>query len=93
MDVQTVTDLCFRGLELVIILSLPAVVVSSAVGFFIALVETITSIQDQSIAGGAKIIAVFATVMVTAHWSASAILNYANTLFDAIGSVGVHPYG
>jgi type III secretion protein S len=93
MDVQTVTDLCFRGLQLVIVLSLPAVIVSSGVGFFIALIETITSIQDQSIAGGAKIIAVFLTVMLTAHWSDNAILNYANTLFDAIANVGVRYHG
>ncbi|KVN02931.1 type III secretion system export apparatus subunit SctS [Burkholderia diffusa] len=93
MDPQSIAGLCFRGLQLIMVLSLPSVIVASLTGFFIALIETITSIQDQSIASGAKIIAVFATVMLTAGWTSDAMLNYANTLFDAISNIGAHPHG
>lgn len=53
----------------VIILSLPAVVTSLGVGLVISILQTMTSIQEQTMTFAPRIIAVALVMIVTMPWS------------------------
>lgn len=59
------------GQELLLVammLVLPAVAVSLIVGLVISVLQTVTSIQEQTLTFAPRIVAVGATLMVTAPW-------------------------
>lgn len=53
----------------VIILSLPAVVTSLGVGLVISILQTMTSIQEQTMTFAPRIIAVAVVMIITMPWS------------------------
>lgn len=53
----------------VVILSLPAVVTSLAVGLIISILQTMTSIQEQTMTFAPRIMAVALVMIVTMPWS------------------------
>jgi len=89
METPAVIELTYRALQLSIILLMPAMVVSVVTGLLIAFLEAITQIQDQSIGTSVKIIAVLVTLMVTASWTGSNMLQFGQMLFNLIGTIRV----
>jgi type III secretion protein S len=87
VEAQTVIELTYRALQLVIVLLLPPLGVSVVVGLLIAFAEAITQIQDQSIGTAVKIIAVLITLMLTAHWMGASTLEFGRMLMDLIVTV------
>jgi len=87
METPAVIELTYRALQLVIVLLLPPIGVSVAVGLLIAFLEAITQIQDQSIGTSVKIIAVLLTLMLTAHWMGASTVQFGRMLMDLIVTV------
>lgn len=87
MEVATLTTFVKQALLLVLWLSLPAVLVASAVGLGIAFLQAITQVQDQTIAFGVKLLAVILAIALTSAWLGGELLNFADQLFASIQNI------
>lgn len=76
-----------RMLTLVLLLSLPVVVSTVLVGLLIGLLQAVTQIQDQSIAYGAKLIAAFVAIAITAAWAGGELLQFSRQVFESIATM------
>jgi type III secretion protein S len=81
MGYDNIIRLSSEAMLLCLLVSLPVVAVSAIVGLLVSFVQAITSLQDQSISQGAKLIAVIVTLLVAAPWGASVVLRFAESLF------------
>ena len=84
MEVVDVVSHTVRALLLVLWLSLPPINVASVVGTLFSLIQALTQIQEQPLSFAIKLIAVGATLFLTARWIGGEIFNYTVTLFEAI---------
>ena len=82
MTVDDVTQIIRSGLYTIIISAAPLLLVSLAVGLFISIFQTVTSIQEQTLTFVPKILAVFATLMLLGHWIANNITTYTADLWN-----------
>jgi len=80
MNIDTLIGLATQGLLLCLYVSLPIVVVASGVGLLVSFLQAITSLQDQTLSFGIKLVAVVIALIVAAPLGASAILRFANQL-------------
>ena len=71
-----------------ILLSLPAVVVSLLVGTLISLVQTITSVQEQTLSFAPRIIAVALTLMACLPWMLQLAPNFTLRTFQRLLEAG-----
>ena len=77
-----------QALYLVLWLSLPPIIVGSVVGTLFSLFQALTQIQEQTLSFGIKLIAVSATILLTARWVGGEMFNFTLQLFDAIPNMG-----
>jgi type III secretion protein S len=66
---NTLNSLSTDALLLVFWLSLPPLVAATVTGLVLALLQSITQIQDQSLPYGAKIVCVGCILMITGPWA------------------------
>lgn len=83
MEYENVIRLTSEALLVCLTVSLPTTLVAAVVGLLVSLIQAVTSLQEQSIGQAAKLISVVVTLLVTASWGASIVLNFAQTLFNA----------
>ena len=77
-----------QALYLVLWLSLPPIIVGSVVGTLFSLFQALTQIQEQTLSFGIKLIAVSATILLTARWVGGEMFNFTAQIFDSIPSLG-----
>jgi len=80
MGTENITRVTSDALMLCLIVSLPTVLVAAGVGLLVAFVQAVTSLQEQAISQGAKMIAVVITLLIAAPWGARMILEFANSM-------------
>ncbi len=74
-----------RGMLLVLILSLPAIIVAVVVGIIVSLLQALTQVQEQTLPFAVKLIAVGIVLFATLHWMGNELYLYTLNLFDLIG--------
>lgn len=84
MTYDIVIQLTSEALMMCVLLSLPAVAVSAIVGLLVSFFQAITSLQDQSISQGVKLLVVTGVVVLTAPWAGSTLSKFTENLFSAI---------
>jgi len=62
--------------------------VGSVVGTLFSLFQALTQIQEQTLSFGIKLIAVSATILLTARWVGGEMFNFTVQIFDSIPSLG-----
>ena len=77
-----VLDFAEKAMVLVLMLSLPALVVATAVGLLVSLFQALTQIQEQTLSFGLKLVAVVLTLVLTASWVGAELLQWSLLLFD-----------
>ena len=77
-----------QALYLVLWLSLPPIIVGSVVGTLFSLFQALTQILEQTLSFGIKLIAVSATILLTARWVGGEMFNFTVQIFDSIPSLG-----
>jgi type III secretion HrpO family protein len=77
-----VLDFAVKAMVLVLMLSLPALVMATAVGLLVSLLQALTQIQEQTLSFGLKLIAVVVTLLLTARWVGAELLQWSLLLFD-----------
>jgi len=71
-----------QALYLALWLSLPPIAVAAIVGTLFSLFQALTQIQEQTLSFAIKLIAVFATLLLSARWISGEIYNYTISVFE-----------
>lgn len=81
MGPDQVSDLMRQVLRESILLSAPALLVAAAVSFVLSIMQTLTSIQDQTISTVPRLLSVTIVLLVGAPWMIRHLVGYTITLF------------
>lgn len=73
-----------QALYLTLWLSLPPIAVAAIVGTLFSLFQALTQIQEQTLSFAIKLIAVFATILLTARWLSGELYNFTVSVFDLL---------
>ena len=73
-----------KAMYLVLWLSLPTILVASIVGTLFSLLQALTQIQEQTLSFAIKLVAVMATLALTARWVGGEMYNYTLLVLDSI---------
>ncbi len=76
MDENTLVTLLVETLYLIIKVAAPMLIVSLVVGLLISIIQTVTSIQEQTLTFVPKLLAIFLTLMLTGNWIMKNITDY-----------------
>jgi type III secretion protein S len=75
-------QLSYQALLMILILSGPPILISMAVGLFIAILQAATQIQEQTLSFTVKLIAVIFTLLLLGGWLGGQIVQFTNTIFQ-----------
>lgn len=89
MDEATIVDLAKSTLFTSLLLVAPALIVGMAVGLLVSLLQTVTSVQEQTLAIVPKMLAVVATLLLLLPWILSTLRDFARTLFQGLATYGL----
>jgi flagellar biosynthetic protein FliQ len=84
MDSNAVLDLSMQALIITGKLAAPVLITSLVVGFAISLLQSITQIQEVTLAFVPKAVAVGIALLVCGHWMISEMVSFTTMVFDRI---------
>lgn len=84
MSYAVVVDLARNALMLALMLSAPMLLVALAVGLLVSVLQTVTQIQEQTLAIVAKLFAVGAVFLLTISWMLQTAVKYTVELFRGL---------
>lgn len=87
MDTNAVLDIALQGLIVAAKLSAPILITALVVGFGVSLLQSITQIQEVTLAFVPKIAAVGIALFISGHWMISEIVAFTNEMFARIPSL------
>lgn len=89
MPISLILDLTRDALWMTLLLSGPIMGVALVVGLLISVLQTVTSVQEQTLTFVPKLIAVGVTILVLMSWMIQQMLRYTTELFRSLpGLVG-----
>lgn len=77
-----------ESLMTVLIVAAPVLGVGMFVGLIVSIIQTTTSIQEQTLTFVPKMIAIFITIILFGSWMIRVLLNYTVNIFALIGKIG-----
>jgi type III secretion protein S len=75
------------SLMLVVLLSAPALIVTTVIGVIVSLVQGLFQIQDQALAYTVKVIALVAILILSGQWMNNEVVSLSERVFILIGRV------
>ena len=84
MSADMVIDIAREAIWLIIKCSSPLLVVSLIVGLIVSILQTVTSIQEQTLTFVPKIISVFITLLISGEWIMNNIILFMEHLMEKI---------
>ncbi|MBN2040960.1 MAG: flagellar biosynthesis protein FliQ [Spirochaetes bacterium] len=84
-----VINLLREALMTVLIVSAPILGAGMIVGLVVAIFQTTTSIQEQTLTFVPKMIAIFAAIVLLASWIIRTLVSYTKTVFIMIEKIGL----
>ncbi|MDR3254610.1 MAG: flagellar biosynthetic protein FliQ [Synergistaceae bacterium] len=81
MESLSISDAMSSAVTVVVLASMPVLLIAMGVGLVIGIVQTATSIQEQTLAFITKILAVIVALMVFGPWMFAMVRNLAINLF------------
>lgn len=82
MTQEVIIDIFIQTLVLIIKVSAPMLLVSLVVGLIVSILQTITSIQEQTLTFVPKLLAIFLTLMLAGNWILTTLKEYIIELFQ-----------
>lgn len=82
MDENTLVTILVETLYLIIKVSAPMLLVSLIVGLLISILQTVTSIQEQTLTFVPKLLSIFLVLMIAGNWIMTNIREYFQFLCD-----------
>ncbi|WP_341877200.1 flagellar biosynthesis protein FliQ [Defluviitalea saccharophila] len=78
---QMVIDLAQDALLTVLKVSAPMLLMGLTVGLIVSIFQTVTSIQESTLAFIPKILAVFVSILIFGPWMLTTLMEYINNLY------------
>ena len=82
MTSEAAVEMIRDGLYLILKCSLPILLVSTVIGLIVSILQTITSIQEQTLTVVPKIIGIFLVIMLLGNWIMTNIVDYTTDLWS-----------
>jgi len=82
MTEQVIIDIFTQTLVLIIKVSAPMLLVSLVVGLIVSIVQTVTSIQEQTLTFVPKLLAIFLTLILAGNWILTTLKEFIIELFQ-----------
>jgi flagellar biosynthesis protein FliQ len=82
MSDATIMTLMQRALETLMWITGPMLAVAIIVGVVVSLIQTLTSIQDQTFSFAPRVVAIFVVFLVSFPWALQVIVTFTSTLFS-----------
>ncbi len=82
MTEEVIIDIFTQTLVLIIKVSAPMLLVSLVVGLIVSILQTITSIQEQTLTFVPKLLAIFLTLMLAGNWILTMLKEFIIELFQ-----------
>ena len=82
MTEEVIIDIFTQTLVLIIKVSAPMLLVSLVVGLIISILQTVTSIQEQTLTFVPKLLAIFLTLMLAGNWILNSLKEFIIELFQ-----------
>lgn len=82
MTEQVIIDIFTQTLVLIIKVSAPMLLVSLVVGLIVSILQTVTSIQEQTLTFVPKLLAIFLTLMLAGNWILTSLKEFIIELFQ-----------
>ena len=82
MTQEVIIDIFTQTLVLIIKVSAPMLLVSLVVGLVISILQTVTSIQEQTLTFVPKLLAIFLTLMLAGNWILTSLKEFIIELFQ-----------
>ena len=76
MGIDEVVQIVNRGLYTICVTAAPILLVSLIVGLAISIVQTVTSIQEQTLTFVPKILSIFIALIFLGHWMINNMVEY-----------------
>ncbi len=89
MNEALVIKILRESLMVVLVVSAPVLGVSMFVGLIVSIIQTKTSIQEQTLTFVPKMVAIFITIILFGSWMIRMLINYTNNIFALIEKIGV----
>ncbi|MDR2166423.1 MAG: flagellar biosynthesis protein FliQ [Clostridiales bacterium] len=84
MEQETIVAVMQNAIWTVILVAMPPLIMGLVVGVTVSLFQTITSIQEATLAFVPKIVAVFLALMIFGNWMLTLLVDFTTTLFEEI---------
>lgn len=81
MDEMIVIDIAKQAVFLVLKLAAPILITSLVVGLIVSVLQTITSIQEQTLTFVPKLVAVFLVIIIFGNWILTSLKEFTVELF------------
>lgn len=85
MNEIIITDIAKQAIFLVLKLAAPMLIASLLVGLIVSILQTVTSIQEQTLTFVPKLIAVFLVIMLFGNWIITNLKEFTIELFANFG--------
>ena len=82
MSDALILSLIQHALETLMWISGPMLGVAIVVGVDVSLIQTLTSIQDQTFSFAPRVVAIFAVFLITFPWALRVLVTFTSTLFS-----------
>lgn len=82
LNEQIVIDIIRQALWIVIKVSFPILIVSMVIGLIISVLQTVTSIQEQTLTFVPKLIGIILVIMISGNWIMTEVRNFAVELYS-----------
>ena len=89
MDTSQVVQIGRDLLLTSLVLSLPAIAASLIVGLCISILQTVTSVQEQTLTFAPRIIAVGAVLIVTLPWTIRVAVGFTTRMMELVVGAGL----
>ncbi|MBY0586630.1 flagellar biosynthesis protein FliQ [bacterium] len=84
MDLDTVSELGRQALYITVLVSMPAMVTGMVIGLIISVLQSITSVQEQTLSFVPKILATLVVTIAALPWMLALVMEYTEQLFLSI---------
>ena len=87
MTPEMVVDLGRQALLVMVLLSAPVLLAALAIGLAIGMVQAATQIQEMTLSFIAKLLGMFAALLLAGHWMLDIVVDYTLRLYQSIPGI------
>ncbi len=88
MNEATVLEIARGAVEVTLLTAGPLLLVGTAVGLVVALVQALTTVQEMTLSFAPKIVAVFLAMLLFLPFMLTTLIDFTRMLFESIASGG-----